>query len=179
MFFNRIEIFFNVELSYKARLKLPGFTAEQSLGNNCNKYHEQPLPLFVSDERIIPALRWGRFQRDSCTSSNPGLRQFSSVLWDIPRGQSWEEACRNTPATIGGRTYHASRCKNKINSMWGEFDVFDPSCYPDPCPAKFTKKWCAIATMWCQDMCSQAGQTFPLGRPYNCGVCVGLPGKVP
>lgn len=86
-------------------------------------------------------MRWGDFQRDACVDI--GKRQFSSRLWDIPWGQSWESACASMGATINGIPFNApTRCKNQgALGMWGEFDVPDASCTPrwgsfkkDHCP---------------------------------------------
>lgn len=44
--------------------------------------------------------RWGNFKDDGCKSK--GFRQYSSVLYDIPNEQSWEDWCRHFPADIKG-----------------------------------------------------------------------------
>jgi hypothetical protein len=73
------------------------------------------------------AMNWGTFEADSCTSTD--YRQYSAILWNIPWGQSWEQACANMPATINGYYFsHPSRCVNAGGHMWGEFDVPDSSC---------------------------------------------------
>lgn len=72
---------------------------------------------------------WGEFKEDDCTGIFPGTKQYSAILWDIPSGTSWEEACENTGATINGHTFdHPARCVNTFFNMWGEFDVPDNSC---------------------------------------------------
>lgn len=43
---------------------------------------------------------WGNFKDDGCKSR--GFRQYSSVLYDIAKGQSWEDWCRHFPADIKG-----------------------------------------------------------------------------
>jgi hypothetical protein len=69
---------------------------------------------------------WGDFKADQCTAS--GLRQYSAILWDIPWGASWEQACAHMPADINGHHFDApARCVTTINE-WGQFDVPDPSC---------------------------------------------------
>lgn len=68
--------------------------------------------------------RWGDFQKDG--QSKPGFRQYSSILWDIPWGVSWEQTCNNMPAVVRGHQFsRPTRCINNGINMWGEFDVPD------------------------------------------------------
>lgn len=107
-------------------MNMPGFTAEASLYGG-GRHYMSPSYTPASVDRIVPATNWGPFQRDACTAI--GLRQHSAVLWNIPWGQSWEEACHTTPATIDGQSFSgATRCVNAWGHMWGQFDVQDPSC---------------------------------------------------
>lgn len=83
------------------------------------------------------AADWGAFQSDMCrgeNSSGQGVRQHSAILWNIPWGYSWEQACVETPAVVQGQTFNpVNRCVNfgpGIN-MWGEVDVVDPTCQVD------------------------------------------------
>ncbi len=70
---------------------------------------------------------WGGFQKNDCRAT--GIRQFSSILLDIPPGVSWEAACQVTPATVEGQNFSSpSRCVNTGTNMWGQFDVSDSSC---------------------------------------------------
>ena len=40
-----------------------------------------------------------------------GMRSYSSVLWGIPPGQSWEATCARTPATVAGKHFaHPTAC---------------------------------------------------------------------
>jgi hypothetical protein len=59
-------------------------------------------------------LRWGTFKDNGCVifdSKGWGMRSYSSVLWGIPPGQSWEETCARTPATVAGRRFsHPTAC---------------------------------------------------------------------
>lgn len=75
-------------------------------------------------------MHWGDFKNDGCSRATPGTEQFSSRLWGIPRGKSWEEACKNAPAVINGvRMQRPTRCKNQgASGMWGEFDVPSARC---------------------------------------------------
>lgn len=74
--------------------------------------------------------RWGDFQTDHCVGM--GYRQYSAILWGIPWGRSWEDACAEMPADIHGQHFdRPSRCVNKVTNMWGEFDVRDSSCLPN------------------------------------------------
>jgi len=68
---------------------------------------------------------WGPFKDDGCQAADS--KQFSSILWDIPWGESWEQACWNTPG-LEGRV--PNRCVNAGGHMWGEWDIYEPSCGP-------------------------------------------------
>lgn len=84
--------------------------------------------IFFSAEGFA-APSWGEFKKDGCTSSNPGLRQYSSVLQGIPWGSSWERACEAAEAEVAGVYFEQpTRCVNSGLNMWGEFDVPDTSC---------------------------------------------------
>ncbi|BAZ08974.1 hypothetical protein NIES4071_07800 [Calothrix sp. NIES-4071] len=70
---------------------------------------------------------WGEFKPDNCTGY--GYRQFSSVLWEIKKGESWEEACNKAQAVIKGQWFdRPTRIVNKGLNIWGEFDVLDDTC---------------------------------------------------
>jgi hypothetical protein len=60
-------------------------------------------------------LHWGDFKDNGCVSSDamPGLRSYSSVLWNIPMGASWEDACDSAQANLGGVDFpHPAACVN-------------------------------------------------------------------
>ncbi len=80
-------------------------------------------------------VHWGNWKKDGCTK--PGYRQYSSVLWGIPWGVSWELTCAKTPVNSStglkglprnGIPPAPSRCRNAGGHMWGEVDVLDSSC---------------------------------------------------
>ena len=89
---------------------------------------------------------WGNFKNDGCMdrATNCGFTRYSSVLWGIPPGVSWEDTCAATAADVAGTHFEApNRCVNVgpgINE-WGEFYVSDqtcncidvPVCHWDPC----------------------------------------------
>ncbi len=57
----------------------------------------------------LAAPHWGSFKDNGCVHKN--LRSYSSVLWDIPWGQSWELTCANTSAKVAGfRFSHPTAC---------------------------------------------------------------------
>ncbi len=86
------------------------------------------LSLVLGVPGIAGAANWGSFQANHC--SKLGKRQYSSILWNIPWGYSWEKACYETPANINGYSFPgADRCVNN-GSMWGQFDVPESSCQP-------------------------------------------------
>jgi hypothetical protein len=71
------------------------------------------------------AVNWGGVQDDGCNGN--GKRQFSSVLWNIPVGASWEKACAATSIYDWGTP---SRCVNDSGvKMWGQWDRPDPQCF--------------------------------------------------
>jgi hypothetical protein len=108
-------------------MSMPGFTAEAALLGRSGRYRVSSLYTPASPGRVVPAQNWGSFSREHCTV--PGLRQYSAILWNIPWGQSWEQACRTTPATIEGQQFSgATRCVNTGFNMWGQFDVQDATC---------------------------------------------------
>ncbi|MCO5562242.1 hypothetical protein L7F22_015868 [Adiantum nelumboides] len=79
----------------------------------------------VLDSNCNP--NWGSFKDDGCKGD--GRRQFSSLLWDIPSGQSWEDWCAKSWAIVDGVFFfQPSRCVNTVLNIWGEFDVPDPCC---------------------------------------------------
>lgn len=76
---------------------------------------------------VLAAPSWGEFKADHCI--NTQLRQHSAILWDIPWGQSWENACEEMSATINGFDFTSpNECVNTGLNIWGEFWVEDPTC---------------------------------------------------
>jgi len=120
-----------------------------------------------------PRPKWGNFQKDTCITA--GVRQCSAILHDVPSGQSWERACRTTPATIENQFFSGpTRCVNTGLNVWGQFDVSDPTC---ACPVPLTTKTtCVAVTLWCQDHCGPwEGGGTPISGWYICGGCLFLP----
>ncbi len=73
------------------------------------------------------AMHWGQPKADRC--SKPGYRQHSAILWDIPGGQNWDQACYSMPNTINGHYFaKPDRCNFSGLHMWGEWDVPDSTC---------------------------------------------------
>jgi len=50
------------------------------------------------------AAHWGEFRDDGIQDLGNGrkVRVYQAILWDIPWGHSWEDACANKPADING-----------------------------------------------------------------------------
>ncbi|RYZ39541.1 MAG: hypothetical protein EOO71_19745 [Myxococcaceae bacterium] len=115
----------------------------------------------VNDQECMP--NWGSFKKDACRG--PGIRQYSSVLHNI-KDLSWEEACKQMPATIEGFTFeHPSRCENVTLNEWGEFDVPDNSC---------------LSSTQCNADCKVKKATAVLGAPTGVTpektmYCIGAP----
>jgi hypothetical protein len=113
-------------------MRLVGFTAEFSLIDR-NDHYSQSFESSENVEGIKTAAgpRWGNFRPEHCRDMF--TRQYSSILWDIPSGTSWESACRNTPAEINGQPFRgATRCVNTGFNIWGQFDVREDSCFVTP-----------------------------------------------
>jgi hypothetical protein len=74
------------------------------------------------------ALKWGDFKDNGCIASN--VRSYSSVLWDIPWGQSWEDTCLRTGATFKMRNgKNAVFDKPNTCVKAGITDVLDASAF--------------------------------------------------
>ncbi|MEQ1502699.1 MAG: hypothetical protein ABMB14_10740 [Myxococcota bacterium] len=74
------------------------------------------------------ASNWGGFQDDGCRM--PGLRQYSSILWNIPWFESWDRACRAQVGIINGVNQGVpDRCPPAGLNQWGEWDVVDGACF--------------------------------------------------
>lgn len=68
------------------------------------------------------AENWGSFRDDGCIKvNNRRVRQYQSVLWGIPWGHSWEDACQKMPADINGVHFnHPNICaKSSIAATLG------------------------------------------------------------
>ncbi|WP_428241109.1 membrane dipeptidase [Gynuella sp.] len=77
-------------------------------------------------------------QDDGCiaTGKYAGKHKYASRLWNIPSGESWEQACAETPMTLAGRTYESPHeCVNTgITGIWGEWYIADSQCEDFPLP---------------------------------------------
>ncbi len=97
-------------------------------------------PLHLAEVQVFdapasaPAQSWGAFEAGACVDGTH--RKFSAILWDIPGGVSWEDACAATPARVVHDTFaRPTACVNNGFNMWGEFAVRDGSCSAVPPPA--------------------------------------------
>jgi hypothetical protein len=61
----------------------------------------------------LAAEHWGSFKYDGCkTSGSTHFKIYSSVLWGIPFGKSWEVACAKMPARVHGVYFsHPTACQ--------------------------------------------------------------------
>jgi hypothetical protein len=76
------------------------------------------------------ALRWGELSQTGCIfTTDPqcpnGSRKYSAILWDIPWGKSWEQACSSTPHPKFNRV--PDFCETKLNE-WGNWYARDLGC---------------------------------------------------
>ena len=159
-------------------MNLPGFTAQVLTAENNGPYRESvSSSSSLDDDSIVPTatMHWGNLKNDGCIG--PGTRKYSAILWDIPWGHSWEDACRDTPVNrveTGGTDVYASSCVNTGTNMWGEFHVPATDCSTG-CAYYTTKTWCIPPTMWCEKYCGDwwSPGSQPSGEgPYLCGLCV-------
>ena len=80
----------------------------------------------VPDGECTP--HWGPLRDDGC--QREGYRLLSAILWNIPRGFSWEQAAERTPITINRFEYPGAAWYEKGLNMWGKFAVYDSQCLP-------------------------------------------------
>ena len=74
----------------------------------CVKRKGQMWGQFIVRSRACSAnLRWGSWKNNGCLIEPKlrGFRSYSSVLWGIPPGVSWERTCARTPVRIQGRAF--------------------------------------------------------------------------
>jgi hypothetical protein len=130
---------------------IPGFNVEVSSFESFNTNQGGSVRAEIPKTRIVPALHWGDFKSSGCSAT--GFRQYSAVLWDIPFGQSWEQACANMPADVAGLHFEKpTRCRNDHGlNMWGEFDVPDAGC---PIPTPINKDVCHAECVAAFGLCS-------------------------
>ncbi len=108
-------------------MRTPGFAAEISLYRSSNQYRANGSYTQGESDVVVPAQNWGDIGNRGCISV--GTRGFSARLWNIPWGQSWEQACASTPGAetpVVGML--PTRCINAWGGMWGEWDVPDSTC---------------------------------------------------
>ena len=113
--------------------------------NNFGMWGEWYVPDTACKSQDLQNLkaRWGKVKREQCVTvpglSNGEYRKYSSRLWDIPQGESWEAACSQWPIEIAGITFDGNvkspgsngfkLCKNEAAfGMWGEFYIKDKTC---------------------------------------------------
>jgi hypothetical protein len=122
-------------------MNTPTFSAEYSLRGFV------PMPGYIHREGYrprggsdaIPALEWGSMKK-VCEGT---VAHFSSVLWDIPWGQSWERTCAVTPgpAEVGGRV--PDYCEKGWGNIWGNWKQSDPGCCVTVCDSYSTQTSCS------------------------------------
>ena len=70
------------------------------------------LTVCVFATPALSAQHWGSFKDNGCVTHNgKKFHVYSSVLWDIPWGDSWEVACSKMPAKVHGFEFdHPTAC---------------------------------------------------------------------
>ena len=108
----------------------------------------------------VPKQEWGEWRSGECNSK--GEKKHSSVLWNIPRGEDWEAACKNMDTPWGRKP---NKCVNTGSQMWGE--VWEPSSDCGTHKKTTSPGWMTkAADNYKKD---QAGGTCP---PCKCDNCV-------
>ncbi len=76
-------------------------------------------------------MHWGDFRDDGCIEIKDGsrtkkVRRYAAILWDIPAGESWEDACKNMPADINGIHFdHPTLCvKSNATDVYADILKF-------------------------------------------------------
>jgi hypothetical protein len=120
----------------------------------------------VNDISCIPY--WGDFRKDHSTGD--GLHQYSSRLWDLRSELDWEEAAKQTPATIKGQYFsQPTRVKQAgIAEVWGEFDVKDESNL-SPGDGNDLSNWIEVKgeNSYCYCVCNSAGEQKESSHPMK------------
>ncbi|MCA9527047.1 MAG: hypothetical protein KC549_12215 [Myxococcales bacterium] len=71
--------------------------------------------LLIAAPHAWAGQKWGDFKDNGCVNPEyaPGMRSYSAILWGIPNGYSWEQACATMPGTVGGHGFkHPAVCVN-------------------------------------------------------------------
>ncbi len=70
------------------------------------------LAICVFATPALAAQHWGSFKDNGCVSGKGRkFHVYSSVLWGIPWGASWEVACSKMPARVHGQNFsHPTAC---------------------------------------------------------------------
>ena len=86
----------------------------------------------ASARSVAAQPHWGEITPKGCLPN--GTREWSAILWNIPGGQSWDEACDATAGSVAGQLRYPNRCVTHTN-VWGVWEVPDSQCpvtKPDP-----------------------------------------------
>ncbi|WP_036308178.1 hypothetical protein, partial [Methyloglobulus morosus] len=86
------------------------------------------VTVFSNSQAIAAGQHWGDYQPGAC-DADTGKRKYSAILWDIPWGASWEDACEKMSAKIKEQNFaQPTQCINTGGHMWGEWLLTDPTC---------------------------------------------------
>jgi hypothetical protein len=87
------------------------------------------LSVVLMNPAIAQAAYWGDLRDNGCKANGEKVHSYSAILWGIPWGASWENACATTPLSVGGYSFSgASACVNDGTHMWGVFYFRDDTC---------------------------------------------------
>ncbi|EGO01662.1 hypothetical protein SERLA73DRAFT_177082 [Serpula lacrymans var. lacrymans S7.3] len=67
---------------------------------------------------------WGTFDDKGCANEGSHTRLIQSRLWNIPKGDDWNQMCSTTPADFHGLHFEGPRyCEDK--GIWGVYGVWE------------------------------------------------------
>ena len=110
--------------------------------NNAGMWGEWSLP---NHPQCTPKYEWGEI-KETCTGN--GVQTVSAKLFNIPFGESWEDACNSMNAAGGvrqkGVTGRPDRCVTVAAGVYGEWDKHDvAACVPKLEWGTFKDEGCA------------------------------------
>jgi hypothetical protein len=108
-------------------MRMPGFSAEASIYRSSAQYRGHARHTISEAGTIEPAMHWGEVEDIGCVGS---YRCRRAILWDIPWGMDWHQACWTFPHHQYG---YPDSCFQTfyMNGEWCIYDcVCDPNCEP-------------------------------------------------
>jgi hypothetical protein len=112
-------------------MRTPGFSAEASIYRSSSQYRAHTRHTSSEAGTIEPAMFYGPIEDLGCVLTWMGERKGKrAILWDIPFGMSWWEACGFFEHPIYGK---ADECHERDWHMYGYW-YFERCNVPPPPP---------------------------------------------